>query len=183
MTVEFWRDVAIPVFSILVPTVIAIWLARKERADALASRREEEVRLQIERVARGVDHALDAMNSLVEAGYEDDFRAAARIRFKAARSLDHIRANLGAEHDAAWKWIAEELSIVASGLNTTTALGLPVLLEQIVYRGAIFTNVLSDWRLGKLDEEWFESAEHVTLEDTQPPGEADEQGSGARSRA
>ncbi len=55
---------------------------------------------------------------------------------------------------------------MAGGLEETDHLGLPVLAEKIVHRGARFSNVLSDWRMGNLDLEWFERRAHLPLAGT-----------------
>lgn len=155
-------DLVIPVAAILVPSAIAIWLASSERKAAARDRRSLTV-------GDGVEHALDAMHTLVQTAYTDDFRRAAELRIGAARHLDAIRVNLGEENREAWDWIAEELSITAGGLEHTDRLGLPVLMEKIVWRGARFGNVMADWRLGKIGLDWFEGAAHKPLSETTAP--------------
>jgi hypothetical protein len=164
---ELVKDIAIPTAAILVPSGIAIWLARSERTAAARERR-------LLRVGEGIERALDAMNAFVQAAYTDDFRQAAQLRIEAARHLDAIRVYVGLENQAVWDWIAEELSITAGGLEDTDHLGLPVLMEKIVWRGARFANVMADWRLGKISLEWFESATHNTLSETTLPSGSDE---------
>ncbi len=77
-------DLLLPFAAILVPTLIAVWLARREREAAEVDRRERNSRERAERLATGVDRAISAMDHLVEAAYQPDFREAARIRFLAA---------------------------------------------------------------------------------------------------
>ncbi len=176
-----WRllvDLVVPSVAILVPTILAIRLASAERRAADADRKARDHRAHEERVAKGVEHAGSAMSHLVEAAYQSDFREAARMRFIAARELDHIRQNLGADNDAVWKWIVEELKIVSGGLEDTMDNGLPVLMEQIVHRGARFYNTMSDWRMGELDVTWFTSAKHAALADTKLLDESDEDDAG-----
>jgi len=159
-------DLVLPFAAILVPTAIALRLARHERAAAELDRQNRLARERAERVAVGVDRAISAMDHLVEAAYQSDFREAARIRFLAVRELNHIRHNLGDENDIVWKWIVTELETVAGGLEDTTDLGLPVLAEQIVHRGARFGNVMSDWRMEALELSWFDGRSHLPLADT-----------------
>lgn len=171
MSVEFWSDVTIPVCAILVPTGIALLLARNEMKAAETVRLKAEAQRENERVSLGVDAALECMDALVEAAYEDDFRAAARVRMRAAHRLNHIQHNLGDDNEAVWEWIREELTTVADGLEDKSDLGLPMLVQEIVYRGAEFTEVMSAWRRGKVGNEWFAAVSHASLGDTPKPTE------------
>ncbi|MBH0109798.1 hypothetical protein I6E81_06425 [Salinibacterium sp. NG22] len=168
MNWELVYDVALPVAAILVPSSIAVWLAGAERVAAKRQRKALQV-------GDGVGYALDSMHALVSAAYADDFRRAAALRLEAGRHLDGIRFNLGEDNKPAWEWIAKELSIAAGGLNDTDETGLPVLAEKIVWRGARFGSVLSDWRLEKISLDWFATARHQKLEDTTlPTGDDDD---------
>lgn len=117
-------DLILPFFAILVPTMIAIWLARSERRAASLDRAEESARREQERVERGLDDALAAYKNLISAGYTDDFRLAAQIRIRAAAKLSSIRMSLGEQNTAAWDWIARELGIIAQGLEVKDATGM-----------------------------------------------------------
>ena len=173
-------EILIPVSSILVPTGVAIWLARSER-NAAAKEREENSQREAqeraeatisadrERRASGVEHALDAMNDLVAAGYTDDIRQAAAIRIAAGRKISKVYTDLGVANEAVADWVAEELGIVALGLEDRDRIFLPVNLEQIVWRSAHFTNALLNWQAGEKDDAWFADDEPVLLTETTRP--------------
>lgn len=173
-------DVAIPVAAILVPSLIAIWLARSERDAARAERaaedsrrqheREEvDVRREDDRAAAGVEHSIDAMTDLVEAAYTDDFRLAASIRIRAARRLVKTQSHFGEANQPVVNWISKELGITAAGLEDRDHANLPVNLEQIVWRSANFGDVLTNWRTGSVNVDWFREAEHSPLAETERP--------------
>lgn len=115
--------------------------------------------------------AREMMNYLVEAAYQDNFREASRIRHLAARAHDSIHHQIGGENAAVLHWINAEAKIVTRGLEKTDHLGLPVEAEKIVHRGARFQAELAEWTMGMKSLEWFETAEHLPLEDTPPIGE------------
>lgn len=163
------KDILIPITAILVPSLIAIFLARSERLAAKRDRDENDRREEDKRVNYGVEQALAGMDDLVQAAYSDDFREAARMRFAAARRISRIQTNLGEGNEVVWDWISEELGTVAQGLEDKTDLGLPVLMEQVVWRGAHFTNTMTDWLMQRIDLGWFQDAEHGALADTVAP--------------
>jgi len=177
---DFAGNVLIPVFSILVPTVVAIWLARSERRAAAEERvesqrreaeqrGEEERRREEERTEEAIEHALDAMNNLVEAGYTDDVRKAAAIRLRAARNVSRIYSVMKAEDEPVADWIANELGVISGGLENRDAYFLPVNLEQIVWRSGHFSSTLIDWLSGRKDLAWFVDHVPVALEATEIP--------------
>lgn len=175
---EWWTfvtDLLLPFAAILVPTIIAILLFRSERRAAAEQRRTEMQEKRRERVIEGIRGAERMMNHLVAAGYEDDFREAARTRFRAVNELGTVKINLGTENNAVWKWIVEEVGIVAGGLeDRETVTNLPVHLEQIVHRGARYSNAIVDWLTGEIDNAWFEDATHLPLADTPPLAQDDD---------
>jgi hypothetical protein len=160
------RDVTVPIASILIPSVIAIWLARAERKAAQTDR-------QAERLSKGIEEAFAAIADLTEAAYTDDFRENAKVRLRAASRLERIEHGLGSENEIVWAWVSEELGIVGKGLEERDHLGLPELMEQVVWRGANFSTIMANWRSGKLDREWFRTADHPALVDTLSPEVAD----------
>jgi len=160
------KDFAIPAASILIPSAIAVWLARSERNAARKQRADE-------RLSRGIEEAYAAVSDLTEAAYTPSFQEAARIRIRAASRVERIEYGLGPDNDAVFDWITDELAVMARGLEDTSDLGLPVLMEQVVWRGANIGTVLARWRGGKIDLEWFRAADHPALEDTVSPEVAD----------
>jgi hypothetical protein len=104
------RDVTVPIASILIPSVIAIWLARSERKAARADR-------QAETLSKGIEEAFAAMADLTEAAYTDDIRENAKIRLRAASRIERIEHGLGRDNEVVWDWMSEELGIVAQGLE------------------------------------------------------------------
>lgn len=161
MDPEIVKDIIIPAAGILIPTGIAVWLARSERKAGEADRIEE-------RLDKGVEHAFDAMSDLVEAGYTPDIERAAIIRIRANGHLPRIYTHLrkGDEHVATW--IAQELGIVAQGLEERDEVGLPKMLEFVAWRSARFLDTLTDWRSGQVATSWFTDATHLPLEKTEP---------------
>ncbi|MGU3356682.1 hypothetical protein ACLBWJ_05490 [Microbacterium sp. M4A5_1d] len=168
---EWWvfvTDLVVPFVAILVPTIIAIALFRSERRAAAEERRNAADEKRREREIEGIRGAERMMNHLVAAGYEADFREAARVRFRAVNELGTVKINLGPANDAVWKWIVEEVNIVAGGLDERDPENnLPVDLELIVHRGARYSNAIFEWLSGEIDRAWFETAEHAPLKETQ----------------
>lgn len=164
---ELIKDIAIPAVAILVPSSIAIWLARSERQSAERDRelaREHEHRRWI---TQAVDDALDAVSLISAAGYVDDFREAAQIRVQAARSLSRAQGALIGEFVPLGNWIAKELAIIASqGLENKDEHNLPLLMEQVVWRTAGIIQSVQDWREGDKDLQWFSDAVHLPLAET-----------------
>ena len=160
-------EATVPVAAIIIPSAIAIWLARSERKAAKADR-------QAELLSRGIEEAFAAMSDLIEAAYTDDIRENARIRVRAASRLERIEHGLGRDNEVVWDWMSEELGIVAQGLEQRSTLGLPELMQEVVWRGANFSTIASKWRSGKLDRDWFRTADHPALIDTVSPETADE---------
>jgi hypothetical protein len=161
------RDVTVPIASILIPSVIAIWLARSERKAARADR-------QAETLSKGIEEAFAAMADLTEAAYTDDIRENAKIRLRAASRIERIEHGLGRDNEVVWDWMSEELGIVAQGLEERNDVGLPLLMQEVVWRAANFSTIVSNWRSGKVHRDWFTSADHPALVDTMPPEAADE---------
>lgn len=164
---ELIKDIAIPVAAILVPSGIAIGLARSERKASERVRddlRRDEHRRQI---MNGVDYALDATEQISAAAYTDDFRVAAQLRIQAARSLARAQGILLDEHVPLGNWIAKELAIIASqGLEDKSEHSLPVLFDQVVWRIASIVQAIQDWREGDKDLQWFADAVHLPLAET-----------------
>ncbi|MAP62508.1 MAG: hypothetical protein CMH34_01905 [Microbacterium sp.] len=117
-------DIVIPFAAILVPTGIAILLFRAERKAAAQVRAEEAADRKQEKITEGIRAVERAMNYLIQAGYEADFRDSARVRFKAVDEISLIKHNLGPDNDPVWKWIVEEVQIVARGLGDRDDIGL-----------------------------------------------------------
>lgn len=164
---ELVKDVAIPVAAILIPSGIAIWLARRERQAAERDRTAANEFEQRQQITRALDEALDAVSKLTAAAYTDDFRQGAQIRIQAARNLSRAQGILVGDHLPLGNWIAKELGIISKqGLDRTADNGLPVLLEQIVWRTAGIVQAIHDWRMGDKDLQWFADAEQLPLAQT-----------------
>lgn len=94
--------VVIPVLAILIPTLLAIWLARRERRDAIAERTEERRQEALDRL---LDVLADASLAKEELGGEAPTRrlrrfwnAVARLRLIAGSSDPVLLEWLDAEH-------------------------------------------------------------------------------------
>jgi len=163
------KDFAIPAASILVPSAIAVWLAAGERKAARHDREEAEKRGLAQRESAAITEAFDAMNDLVEAGYQTDFRMSNSLRFQSARRIGRINDGLAATSPDVWDWIVAELGIVGTSLEERDDAGLAEHGELIVWRAAHFLNHLGAWRLGTKPTEWFTTAEHLPLSETSNP--------------
>lgn len=170
-------DIVIPVAAILVPTAIAIALARAER---LASKREREERARARRDAahrHGIELALASMSDLVDAAYTIDAAEEARLRIRAASRFGAIRLDL-AEHSPIVSWVVAEMGVVSVGLDDRTPppdARLPRHGEQIVWRAAHFVDALTDWALGNRTERWFAEDDPVPIAETVKPSGPQEQ--------
>jgi hypothetical protein len=189
MTWDEWRtalvEFAIPVASILIPTGIAVWLARQERSAATKQRaadlerlQEEqkviEARLAAEARRRAVEAALASMSDLVRAAFVTDPHQEAAIRIEGAHRLSAIRIDLTDEQDPVFRWIVRELGVVSAALNDRESPPepwLPRAGDKIAYRAGAFAGVLTEWVTGQIDSEWFASAPDVPIEQTAKPGE------------
>lgn len=163
------KDFAIPAASILVPSAIAVWLAAGERKAARRDREDAEKRSIAQRESVSITEALDAMNDLVEAAYQTDFRMSNSLRFQSARRIGRIHDGLAASSPKVWSWITDELGIIGRALERREVDGLAHDGELIVWRAAHYLNVLGEWRLGERSSAWFENAEHLPLTETPNP--------------
>jgi hypothetical protein len=173
-------DVLVPSAAILVSTGLAVWLARGERAAGRTARDEErerdrvvadaaDARAHSAREGQAVEHAFDAMTLLLEAGYNNDLITTARLRVHAAREMAKMQTYMNESDVDILNWMLRELGIVAQGLEKRDSNFLPVLLQEIVWRSGGFTEVLTDWRAGEKNVEWFRGASHLPLKDTPEP--------------
>jgi hypothetical protein len=188
MTPDEWRslfsDIAIPAAAILVPTGIAIWLARRERAAADQQRERDEARLTQQRAEadareqadarrRAVEAALQSMADLLEAAFTIDPITEAAIRIRGATRMGAMRLDLTADEDPVFSWIAHELGIVGLALNDRTDQPrLPRYGDQIVWRSAHFVDALIDWVSGDKAVAWFKDVPEIPIEHTTKPAKS-----------
>jgi|GEM_PF-2350116 len=189
MAWESWQtvlvDLCIPLASILIPTGIAIWLARQERnaasqqraADLERSQKEHdaaEARLAAEARRRAVEAALASMSDLVRAAFTTDPLRDAELRVGTAARIAAIRLDLTKDEDPVFSWINREVAVVAQALNDREPdpePWLPVAGDKITWRAGTFAQVLTDWVTGEKDIEWFASDPALPIEATEKPGD------------
>jgi hypothetical protein len=168
---ELLKDVLIPVAAILVPTLIAIWLARRERLAADEARkedrrldaeaREDERRLR-EQESRenlrqaGAARALEIMELLSWVALErDEDRRVEHLKPMRLLLLD-MTLKLQPHHAAVDRWAFADLNAVLQVLHVRDEDGRAVHLDEIRDRHATFSWRITQWRLGQVDDAWFE---------------------------
>lgn len=169
---ELLKEVAIPVAAILIPTVIAVRLARREREAAQAQRHEEQ-RMAADQKAldtrtAAVYAALESMGDLVRATYIADRQESAQAAINGSLRLPQIALGLNGDDEVVWKWIREELGLVGRAVDDKDHTNLPRLGEQIVNRSAHFNDALTNWLAGDTDTAWFRSATALPISETPP---------------
>jgi hypothetical protein len=168
---ELLKDFLIPVAAILVPTLIAICLARTERLAAAAARADDRRLAQEEAIERerreGGLAAIQAMEGLLTAAAEE-VKADRAVHTTRSRALiSTITLHLAGKHDPVWEWIVQELGVVVQGVNDAPSKrGLPYEFVRIRARHSAFQIELLNWLQGARDDAWFENRTHLPLSQT-----------------
>jgi hypothetical protein len=167
---ELLKDFVIPFLAILIPTGIALWLARQERLAAAVQREEErqqDALLAAEaRREAGFQAALAASNDLVRASFMNDRVQSAQAAINANSHLPRIAVALAGDHEPVWAWVQEELGIIGRAVDDKGDDHLPVYGDEIVLRSAHFADAMTNWVLGERQDSWFAGASSPAIENT-----------------
>lgn len=160
---EILKDVLIPVAAILVPTLIAIWLARRERLAADEARNDERrLREQESREAlrqAGGAHALEMMERLSWVALErDEDRRVEHLMPMRLLLLD-MTLKLQPDHAAVNRWASGSVNAVLQVVHERDDQGRAIHLDEIGERHAEFSWQMTQWRLGQVEDAWFEGRE------------------------
>ncbi|WP_435081455.1 hypothetical protein [Clavibacter michiganensis] len=180
---EILKDFLIPVAAILVPTLIAIWLAKRERLAADEARKEDrrldaEARAEDRRLAREAQEAeafergrqeggavaMEAMDLLLQVARETDSAKAAAGLVPLAGLLFDVTLKLQVRHPDVSKWIIEELRLVSESIAKRDSSGRARLLTEAHARFAQFSIRLTSWRMGETDDAWFKDRSSPPVE-------------------
>jgi hypothetical protein len=178
---ELLKDFLIPVLAILIPTIIAVVLANRERRAATATRvedrrldllaREEDRRLAREareddrrlaeqesrehRRQEGGAAALEAMEQLTHAAEERDDEERKDRLTNMRTLLFKVTLKLQAHHPTVSDWVVEELKVVTRAASDRGEDGRALRLRQIQARYAEFSIRMTSWLLDQTDDSWF----------------------------
>ncbi|RIJ52514.1 hypothetical protein DZG00_04585 [Clavibacter lycopersici] len=173
---EVIKDILIPVAAILIPTLIAVKLARDERLAAAAARAEDRRLADAEAADRtkreGGLAAMEAMQDLLTAASTTDARRHSEIFVHGRTLASIITLHLAAEHNAVWSWMLSDLRAVGAGV-ADLALAEPGLSSpEVGPRNSAFQVAVMQWLQGSIGDDWFEDREPIWLEVQRPSPEA-----------
>lgn len=164
------KDFLIPVAAILIPTLIAVKVARDERLASAAARAEDRrlaLKEDLERSTReGGLAAMQAMEELLTAAQHEIRNERGLIITRSRALIATITLHLGVRHGPVWLWIIRELTVVAQSLDAESSDGLPRHFELIKARHSAFQITMLNWLQGLKDDAWFADREQVPLADT-----------------
>ncbi|MFD2341357.1 hypothetical protein FGG90_07535 [Clavibacter tessellarius] len=163
------KEVAIPVAAILIPTRLAVRIAREEREAAASARLAEKVGDEQEEAERrretGALSSMQVMDGLVRAAFEVDDRRRDEILILGRPLITSLTLSLQAEHAAVWGYVTEEINTVLGGVRDRVG-HQPRHAQQINDRSSRFTIVMIEWLQGDRPDVWFRRHVSVPLEET-----------------
>ena len=157
---ELLKDFLIPVAAILIPTLIAVKLARDERVAAHAAREDDRRIAEQEAVERsrrtGAIAALETMEELLKAAAQTDSQRRAEMMAQSRILITTITMHLRSVHLSVWTWMLEELTVVARGVTDRGENDWPVHYPEIERRHTLFNIIVLDWLEGEKNDAWFD---------------------------